>query len=180
MTYIRFSYVYKSAVGFLWSNSCFRAPRGRGRSLDNSPVERQKSRPSSQLDSLFLQRLTMVLLHSLFLVLFVSTLLDPTNASPAAATITLPHRAEALQEGPIDYPGMMCPTRLAGSVEVTIGGHKMMVPHVECITCNASCGAGGRGRCVQVVDNSSGQAWKRGCQCQVPVAEGSRQIYQEE
>lgn len=115
------------------------------------------------------QRLTMPRgpsLHASPMVFIVMlTLLSCTTAS----TLHLLHRNIELQEGPINIPGMLCPTRIGKRVEVTLGGQKMMVSHVECITGNACCGEGGRGRCVQVIDNTSGKEWKRGCQCQIPI-----------
>lgn len=110
---------------------------------------------------------------SLLASIFLSTLLAYTCASPALS-IRLPHRLDELHEGPIDIPGMLCPTRLGARVEVTLGGQKVMVPQVECITGNACCGEGGRGRCVQVIDNTNGKEWKRGCQCQMPIEGGAR------
>lgn len=103
--------------------------------------------------------------------ILISSLISLITASPAV-TVALPPLMDELHEGPINVSNMLCETRLRGSVEVTLGGKKMMVPHVECINCNAPCGEGGIGRCTQVIDNSSGQAWKRGCQCQVPVKRG--------
>lgn len=102
---------------------------------------------------------------STMVFIVMMTLVSCTTAS----TFHLLHRNIELQEGPINIPGMLCPTRIGKKVEVTLGGQKMMVPHVECITGNACCGEGGRGRCVQVIDNTSGKEWKRGCQCQIPI-----------
>lgn len=95
-------------------------------------------------------------------------LLPSTTASPVI-TLNLASLKEQTKEL-INIPGMVCPIRVSGSVEVTLEGQKKVMPQVECITCGAPCGREGRGKCAQVIDNSSGQAWKRGCQCKVPVA----------
>ncbi|MPD05458.1 hypothetical protein E2C01_101203 [Portunus trituberculatus] len=95
-------------------------------------------------------------------------------SSPTSVTLSLPPYLDVVKEGSIVIPGMLCPTRVAGSVDVVLNGTLYTMPHVECIKCNAPCGEGGRGECRNYVDHRGGKVWRRGCQCHYPTEEVCR------
>lgn len=108
----------------------------------------------------------MMLMKTLFFLCILVVLPASTVFSlPSSLKLALPPYHDVVEEGPIVVPGMLCPTRVAGSVEVVLNGTLYTMPQVECIKCNAPCGEGGRGECRNIVDYSGGNAWRRGCQC---------------